>query len=82
MNGVPCVASNLPGVRQPVTNHKMGKIASIGSSDSLADSVLEVLADPASFKNNWESVGELYDPDKIAEFYEELFAEMQSELKN
>jgi glycogen synthase len=27
MNGVPCVASALPGVRQPVSMHGMGRIA-------------------------------------------------------
>ena len=30
MNGVPCVASALPGVRQPVRMHGMGRVARIG----------------------------------------------------
>ena len=37
MNGVPCVASNLPGVRQPVWTHHMGRIIPIGDSKALAE---------------------------------------------
>ena len=39
MNGVPSIASNLPGVRQPVKIHSMGKIIPIGDSEALAKSV-------------------------------------------
>jgi hypothetical protein len=32
MNGVPSVPSALPGVRQPVSMHGMGRVAKIGDS--------------------------------------------------
>src|SRR5512142_894776 len=43
LNGVPCVASALPGVRMPVQMHGTGCIAEIGDPASLAQAVLKVL---------------------------------------
>ncbi|HSO13909.1 MAG TPA: glycosyltransferase family 4 protein [Anaerolineales bacterium] len=73
MNGVPCVASALPGVRQPVTMHGMGRVAKIADSASLAESILEVLGDPKKFQGDIESIRKSYDPDSIAMEYEKLF---------
>lgn len=73
MNGVPCVASALPGVRQPVTMHGMGRVAKIADSASLAESILEVLSDPKKFQGDIESIRKSYDPDSIAMEYEKLF---------
>src|SRR5919108_731552 len=42
INGVPCVPSALPGVRQPVLLHGMGRVAKIGDPADLADRLLEV----------------------------------------
>ena len=76
MNGVPCVASNLPGVRQPVKVHEMGKIIPIGDSAALADALLEILGDPSAFKREPQPIIQRYLPDTIAAEYEKLFAEM------
>jgi glycosyltransferase involved in cell wall biosynthesis len=76
LNGVPCVASSLPGVRQPVLMHKMGKIFPIGSSIELANSLLEVLANPSKYQQDPEEIRERYLPDTIAIEYEKLFTEM------
>ena len=73
MNGVPCVASALPGVRQPVKMHGMGRIAKIGDSASLAESILEVLSEPKKFQGDVESIKKSYDPDSVAVEYEKLF---------
>ena len=73
MNGVPCVASALPGVRQPVKMHGMGRVAQIGDSASLAESVLEVLDEPQKFRGDIESIKRLYDPNTVAAEYEKLF---------
>ncbi|SRR5581483_4557965 len=73
MNGVPCVASALPGVRQPVKMHGMGRVAQIGDSASLAESVLEVLNEPQKFRGDIESIRKLYDPNTVAAEYEKLF---------
>jgi glycosyltransferase involved in cell wall biosynthesis len=73
MNGVPCVASALPGVRQPVSLHGMGRVAKIGDSASLAESILEILTEPKKFRGDIESIKKSYDPDSIAAEYEKLF---------
>ena len=72
-NGVPCVPSALPGVRQPVRMHGMGRVAKIGDSADLAESILEVLNEPETFKGDVESIRRSYDPDSIAAEYEKLF---------
>ncbi len=76
MNGVPSVPSALPGVRQPVTMHGMGRVAQIGDSVSLAESILEVLSEPKKFQGDIESIKKSYDPDSIAMEYEKLFAKL------
>jgi glycosyltransferase involved in cell wall biosynthesis len=76
LNGVPCVPSALPGVRQPVSMHGMGRVAKIGDSASLAESILSVLNDPKKFQGDIESIKKSYDPDSIAQEYENLFAKL------
>jgi glycosyltransferase involved in cell wall biosynthesis len=73
MNGVPCVPSALPGVRQPVAMHGMGRVAKIGDPASLAESILKVLARPKKYKSDIESIRKSYKPDSIAAEYEKLF---------
>jgi len=73
MNGVPCVASALPGVRMPIQMHAMGRLARIKDSASLAESILEVLSEPQKFKGDVAAIKKTYDPDAIAAQYEKLF---------
>lgn len=76
MNGVPCVPSALPGVRQPVSMHGMGRVAKIGDSADLAESILEVLNEPNKFSGDIESIKKAYNPDSIAAEYEKLFEKL------
>ena len=76
MNGVPCVPSGLPGVRQPVMMHKMGRVARIGDSDDLAACLLEVLSEPEKYRGDVEAIKKAYNPDSIATEYEKLFARL------
>jgi glycosyltransferase involved in cell wall biosynthesis len=73
MNGVPSVPSALPGVRQPVLMHGMGRVSEIGDSASLAGAILEVLDEASKFKGNPAEIARQYDPDTIAAEYEKLF---------
>jgi glycosyltransferase involved in cell wall biosynthesis len=82
LNGVPCVASNLPGVRQPVKRHNMGAIAEIGSAESLASGVLTVLDERKNMKPDVEKIHAEYDPDRVAAFYEDLFNEISHEISD
>jgi glycosyltransferase involved in cell wall biosynthesis len=73
INGVPSVASDLPGVRQPVKMHGMGRVARIGDAASLAESILEVLSEPRKFRGDVEAIRRTYDPNAVAAEYEKLF---------
>jgi glycosyltransferase involved in cell wall biosynthesis len=76
LNNVPCVASALPGVRQPVKMHAMGKVAPIGDSAALADALLEIFAEKEKFRCDTAELIRLYDPDSVAQEYEKLFEEL------
>ena len=79
MNGVPCVASSLPGVRQPVMVHKMGKVFPIGDVNALADSILEVLDQKGSSKIPQVDFS-MYNPESVAREYEQLFEQIKKEI--
>ena len=81
MNGVPSVPSALPGVRQPVLMHGMGRVAEIGDPTSLAGAILEVLGDAERFKGDPSEIARQYDPDTIAAEYEKLFARLMEKKR-
>ena len=76
MNGIPCIASDLPGVRQPVTMTGMGKIVPVGDSQALATTILEVLDQPEKFRGDPARVVQMFHPDTNAVAFEALFQEM------
>jgi glycosyltransferase involved in cell wall biosynthesis len=78
MNNVPCVASALPGVRRPVQMTGMGKVAPIGDPTELAESILEILDDPAKYRRDPAEIARPYDPDSVAAEYERLFKKLRA----
>jgi glycosyltransferase involved in cell wall biosynthesis len=81
INGKPSIASNLPGVRQPPQMHDMGKVVPIGSSEKLAEAILDVLAHPEAYKKDTLQIAEQYQPKTIAKSYEKLLTEIRNDLK-
>lgn len=81
LNGVPSVPSALPGVRQPVLVHGMGRVAEIGDSASLAGAILEVLDEADKFKGNPSEIASQYNPDTIAAEYEKLFERLMGKKR-
>lgn len=77
MNGVPSVPSALPGVRRPVQMHNMGVVSEIGSSESLANAILEVLDHKEKYRGDVPAIKTAYDPDSIAQEYEKLFERLR-----
>ena len=73
LNGVPCVASALPGVRMPVQMHHTGCVARIGDPASLAEGVIKVVSEPDEYRGNIDAIRKAYEPDAIAAEYEKLF---------
>jgi glycosyltransferase involved in cell wall biosynthesis len=77
LSGTPCIASNLPGVRQPVMQTGMGLVAPIGNSYALADSLLHLLGDKARYLRPREEIAARFNTERTAAEYEALFAELQ-----
>jgi glycosyltransferase involved in cell wall biosynthesis len=73
MNGVPAIASNLPGVRQPVTMTGMGEIVPIGDHHELAQAIIRVLDNQQAYLKSAETIVQSFSPDQTAEEYTRLF---------
>jgi glycosyltransferase involved in cell wall biosynthesis len=80
INGSPSIASNLPGVRQPVKRHQMGEIFPIGDAEGLANALIRVLTDPDQYIKPIEPILEEYLPESVAIKYEQLFEQISKEL--
>jgi hypothetical protein len=76
MKGVPSVPSALPGVRQPVLMHGMGRVSAIGDPASLAGAIIGVLDEANKYKLDPSEIARQYDPDSVATEYEKLFARL------
>lgn len=71
--GVPAVASDLPGVRQPVAQTGMGEIVPPGDPQRLADAVVRVLADRGRYDRPRPAIEALYSTGRTVNAYEQLF---------
>lgn len=77
--GKPAVATDLPGVRQPVLSSCMGKIVPIRDAKALGQAVVEVMQGGGQVSA--ETVAKLaafYAPETVARAYETLFEEVIS----
>jgi len=81
MNGVPSIASNLPGVRQPVLRHGMGEVIPIGDSGELARAVFKISKHKNKYTQGYQRIKEQYTPFSVAEKYLRLFEEIHDEMK-
>ena len=78
MNSVPCVASDLPGVRQPVFHHKMGEVVPIADPEALSQAILSVVKKKIMDKE--PSCFLRYSPNMVAKEYELLFNSIKNKL--
>lgn len=76
LNGVPCVASDLPGVRQPVRMTGMGEIAPVGDAPGLAAAILQVLEHRGDYARPKDEIAAMFSPEQTAVAYEQVFAEI------
>lgn len=74
--GAPSIASDLPGVRQPVRMTGMGEVVPIRNSAALADAVIRVLNDPTKYFRPRSEIEALFSTDRTAELYEQLFEQL------
>ena len=78
MCGTPVVATNLPGVRQPVTMTGMGEIVPIADAEGLAEGVVKVLKDPGKYIKPRGEIMRIFELARTVDAYEKLFEEKRS----
>jgi glycosyltransferase involved in cell wall biosynthesis len=71
--GTPVVASDLPGVRVPVSMTGMGRIFPPADPNKLAEVLIEVLDQPAEFHGQPDTVVRMSSPASVAAEYEQAF---------
>jgi glycosyltransferase involved in cell wall biosynthesis len=79
--GTPVIASDLPGVRVPVTMSGMGRIVPVADAPAIAQAILDILAEPERYRGNYAEVMHKYSPDVIAAGYEKLFEDILKKHK-
>lgn len=72
--GVPVVVSDLPGARVPVQITGMGEVVPPRDEEALAEAIARVLGDRESYQRDVKWVQEVFAPEKVYAFYEDLFA--------
>ncbi len=80
MNGVPTIASNLPGVRQPVAMTGMGEVIPVGDSQALAEALNRIFEHPDRYRGDPAALRTRFSPDSCAARYEALFDEIGREI--
>jgi glycosyltransferase involved in cell wall biosynthesis len=73
LEGVPVVASDLPGVRQPVRLTGMGEIAPIGDAAGLARQIVRVLESPDSYRRPREEIRSIFSTERTLSEYEDVY---------
>ncbi|HEY75013.1 MAG TPA: glycosyltransferase family 4 protein [Thermoflexia bacterium] len=71
--GTPSIASDLPGVRQPVLQTGMGEVVPIGDSQALAEAILRVVNNRQRYIRPREEIAARWNTDRTAVGYEALF---------
>lgn len=79
MCGTPVVATNLPGVRQPVTMTGMGEIVPIADAHALAAGLVKVLRDPQKYVQPREDIMRIFAMQHTVDQYEALFREKRAQ---
>jgi glycosyltransferase involved in cell wall biosynthesis len=74
MCGTPVVATDLPGVRQPVRMTGMGEIVPVGDAAGLADGIIKVLKNRAAYVRPRAEIMQRFALESTVDAYEELFA--------
>ena len=76
MLGAPSIASDLPGVRQPVRLTGMGEVVPIRDSSALAEAIIRVLRDRERYLRPRSEIEALFSTERTAEGYEQLFEDL------
>ena len=78
LSGTPVVATNLPGVRQPVTQTGMGEIVEIANAESLAAGIRLVLRDRSHYVRPRTEIEAVFDLQRTVDMYEMVYRELSA----
>jgi glycosyltransferase involved in cell wall biosynthesis len=79
LSGTPSIASNLPGVRQPVEQTGMGEVVPIGDSEALAEAIIRVVRTRQDYVRPRDEIEERWSTEATAAQYEALFERLLKE---
>ena len=79
--GTPSIASDLPGVRQPVLQSGMGEVVPVGDSGALAEAIIKVMGNKADYVRPREEIAERWNTERTAAGYEALFERLLEEMR-
>ena len=82
LHGTPSIASNLPGVRQPVLQTGMGKVVPIGDAKGLSEAIVEVLQNRPAYVRPRQEIAARFSTARTADGYEALFTELLQDKKS
>jgi glycosyltransferase involved in cell wall biosynthesis len=74
--GTPVVASDLPGIRQPVLDTKMGKLVPPRNPEALAEAIISVLNEGDRYHGDAAEIAMRFSPQSTAAGYEAIFKEL------
>lgn len=74
--GTPVVATNLPGVREPVRMTGMGEIVPLREPSAIAEAVLTVVANRDSYVKPNRDIKRIFDVERTLDAYEQVFEEV------
>lgn len=78
MSGCPAVATNLPGVREPIRMTGMGEIVPIKDARALADGIVRVLQNRATYLRPRHEIEAMFAIEQTVQAYEKLYADLQA----
>lgn len=76
--GTPSIASDLPGVRQPVAQSGMGRVVPIGDSEALAEAIIEVIRNREDYVRPRKEITDRWSTEQTVRAYERLFEELRA----
>src|SRR5262249_26054987 len=74
--GTPVVASDIPGAREAGRRSGMGRLAGASNPKALAAALVEVVREPAAYRQPTANIAALFDPAVTIAAYENLLGEL------
>jgi glycosyltransferase involved in cell wall biosynthesis len=79
--GTPVVATDLPGVREPIRSTGMGRLVPPRQPEALADALIDVIRNRPSYVRPREEVAAQFDVEESLRQYERIFSAGEDPLR-